>query len=367
MAERLAFLLGKDPATSHGGDMTMFRAIRDIASERFETEIICLSDEPGRSDADVARVRKPSLSLPPLALQSLLRRRSLLHTRFDVDGLRDAVERSTADRFVALHCHLAEAYLRAAGARPRESLLVSTEILESKVWPLMYGLAGRIESRRLRRDERRIVAAARAVAGYDQDDMAAYRAQGVDAHWLPLTLPPSPPVDVQATPPRIVMLGNRAWRPNADAAETMVRLWPRIGTGIPDAELCIVGEPPARPLADLPPGVRDLGLVDNVDDVLARGRVITAPVNVGGGVRVKLLEAAARGIPVVCSTEAVGSIEAAIGMAPAADEEDFVSRCRDFLLDARLAADEGSRLHEINARRWSERVPQDAVLGWLGA
>lgn len=367
MAERLAFLLGKDPATSRGGDITMFRAMRAIASEQFETEIICLSEEPGRDDPDVVRVPKPPLSLAPLATRSLVRRRSLLHTRFDVDGLREAVERSTADRFVALHCHLAESYLRAADVEPGEDLLVSTEILESKIWPLTQGLAGRLEARRLRRDERRVIGTARAVAGYDRDDMATFRADGIDAHWLPLTLPPAPLVDVAATPPRIVMLGNRTWRPNAEAADTMVRLWPRIASGIPDAELYLVGQRRDGPAGDLPAGVRDLGLVENVDDVLAGSRVLTAPVTVGGGVRVKLLEAAARGIPVVCSTEAVGSIEAAIGMAPTADEADFVARCRAFLLDADLAAGEGARLHDINARRWSDRVAQDAVLGWLGA
>ncbi len=367
MAERLAFLLGKDPSTSHGGDMTMFRAIQAMASERYETEIICLSEQPGRHDPDITRVPKPPLALASVAARSLARRRSLLHTRFDVDGLRDAVERSSADRFVALHCHLAEPYLRARGARPAEDLLVSTEILESKIWPRTHGFAGRVEAIRLRRDEHRVVGAARAVAGYDSDDMAAYRSAGIDAHWLPLTLPPASPVDVVATPPRIVMLGNRTWRPNAEAADTMVRLWPRIAAGIPDAELCLVGEPPSHPVADLPPGVRDLGPVDDVDDVLDHGRVLTAPVTVGGGVRVKLLEAAARGIPVVCSSEAVGSIEAAIGMASSADEDDFVARCRAFLLDADLAAREGSRLHDVNASRWSDRVAQDAVLAWLGS
>jgi glycosyltransferase involved in cell wall biosynthesis len=367
MAERLAFLLGKDPATSHGGDMTMFRTMHAIAAERFETEVICLSEQPTYDEADVVRVRKPTLSLPSLVARSMVQRRSLLHTRFDVDGLRVAVEKSPADRFVALHCHLAESYLLADGVRPAEELLVSTEILESKIWPLTHGLAGRFESRRLRRDEERIVAAARALAGYDRDDMARYRASGLDAHWLPMTLPPAPPVDVAATPPRIVMLGNRLWRPNANAADTMVRLWPRIAARIPGAELCLVGEPPARSTLDLPQGVTDLGMVEDVDDILSRSRALTAPVAVGGGVRVKLLEAAARGIPVVCSTEAVGSIEAAIGMAPASDEDDFVSHCRAFLLDADLAAQEGARLHDINERRWSDRIAQDAVLGWLSA
>jgi hypothetical protein len=365
MAERLAFLLGKDPATSLGGDMTMFRALQSIAEEKFDTEIICLSDQPDRVDADIARVPKPPLALPRLAMASMAARRSLLHVRFDVDGLVAAVENSSADRFVAFHCHLAEPYLRSAGASPSEDLLVSTEILESKIWPLTHGLPGRLESRRLRRDEQRIVAAARAVAGYDRDDIVAFQSSGHEAHWIPLTLPPTTPVDVAATAPRIVMLGNRLWRPNAEAADTMVRLWPRIAAGLPDAELWLVGHQPARPHLDLPAGVIDHGMVDDVDAVLSQCRVLTAPVTVGGGVRVKLLEAAARGIPVVCSPEAVGSIEASINMTPAVDVDDFVAQCRALLVDVDRAADDGSRLHDTNAERWNDRVPQEAVLRWL--
>jgi len=367
MVERLAFLLGKDPATSLGGDVTMFHAMRDIASERYDTEIICLSEQPELEEPGVVRVRKPPLALPSLAVESLARRRSLLHVRFDVDGLREAVEKSSADRFVALHCHLAEAYLRARDVRPDQDLFVSTEILESTVWGQTHGLAGRIEARRLRRDERRVAGAARAVAGYDRDEMDEFRATGIDAHWLPMTLPPATPVDVASTPPRIVMLGNRTWRPNAEAADTIMRLWPRIAADVPDAELWLVGPRPDDVAVDLPAGVRDLGMVEDMDAVLDDCRALTAPVGVGGGVRVKLLEAAARGLPVVCTTEAVGSIEASIGMTATPDEDAFVARCRELLLDADLAAGEGSRLHATNASRWSDRVGQDAVLGWLGA
>ena len=367
MVERLAFLLGKDPTTSHGGDITMFHAMRRIASERYDTEVICLSEQPDVEEPGVVRIRKPPLVLPSLAVRSVARRRSLLHVRFDVEGLREAVERSSADRFVALHCHLAEPYLRARDVRPDQDLFVSTEILESSVWGQTHGLAGRVEARRLRRDERRVAGAARAVAGYDRDEMDGLRAAGVAAYWLPMTLPPATPVDVASTPPRIVMLGNRLWRPNAEAADTIVRLWPRVAAEVPDAELWLVGPRPANSNGDLPAGVRDLGMVDDVDAVLDECRALTAPVGVGGGVRVKLLEAAARGLPVVCTTEAVGSIEASIGMHASPDEDAFVARCRELLLDADLAAGEGSRLHSINAARWADRVGQDAVLGWLGA
>lgn len=367
MAERLGFLLGKDPTTTHGGDMTMFRAMRAIADERFETEVICLSEDPSRVESDVVRVAKPPLSWPHLATRSLLGRRSALHVRFDVDGMREAVEASSADRFVAVHCHLAEPFLRAIDVHSRADLVVSTEVLESDIWPRMYGRLGRVEARRLRRDELRIIGAAVASGGYDRAEMDVLRAAGHDARWLPLTLPPKPAVDVRDTPPRLVMLGHRGWRPNAEAAETIVRLWPQISAGITDAELWLVGEHPSKPMAALPPGVLDHGFVGDVGPILQTARALTAPVGIGGGVRVKLLEAAARGIPAVCTTEAVGSIEASLGLSAAADESAFIAHCRTLLADADLAAAEGARLHETNAQRWQDRIGQEAVLGWLAA
>ena len=367
MAERVAFLLGKDPATSHGGDMTMFRAMRAIVAERYDTEVICLSEQPHDAEPDVVRIAKPPISKPLLLARSLLGRRSLVHTRFDVPEMRAAIERSSADRFVAEHSYMAEPYLRADGVSPHEDLFVSTDVSEADVWQQARRPGVRVEARRLRRDEFRVASAARAVAGYDHEEIDVLRAAGIDAHWLPLTLPPAKPVDVATTAPRLVLLGNRTWPPNAEAVDHIVRLWPRIADGVRDAELWLVGRRPHGAVAgDLPAGVTDFGFVDDVDAVLAECRALAAPVTIGPGVRVKLLEAAARGLPVVATPAAIGSIEASVGVTAADDQNDFVARCRTFLLDPDHAAEEGARLHAANARQWMERVPHDAVLGWLG-
>jgi polysaccharide biosynthesis protein PslH len=366
VAERLCFVLGKDPATEHGGDMRMSDTMRTIASERFEVEIICLSERLDLDVPGVVRVQKPPISWGRLVGASVVRRRSLVHTRFDIDGLRDAMERSSADRFVVEHSYMAESFLRAAGKRPTEDLLVSTDVSESDVLHRVRGRVAWPEVRRLRRDEFRIAAAARSVGGYDRNDMAEYRAAGHDAHWLPMTLAPKRRIDVAAAPPRLVLLGNRTWRPNAQAAELMLRLWPRIAVGIPDAELWLVG-PRATVGAQgaTGAGVVDLGFVPDVDEVLGQCRALAAPVVVGTGVRVKLLESATLGLPVVATPNAVGSIEASLGMLPAADEDDFVRRSRAFLLDPDLAEAEGARLHAANKQRWLDRVGHDAVLDWL--
>lgn len=363
MGERLAFLLGKDPETTQGGDMTMFRVMRAIAAERYETEVICLSSGDGADDS--TRIAKPEIAPVSLAARSLAGRRSLVHTRFDVAGMSRAIERSGADRFVAIHSYMAESFLHAESAGG--DLLVSTEVPEAAVWASGRGPARRLEARRIARDEIRVARSAHAIGSYDRAEVDSYRRRGIaNAHWLRLTLPPSLRTDIAATPPRLVILGTRTWAPNAQAAETLISWWPEISSGIPDAELWLVGESGA-PAKRLPAGVTDKGFVDDIDAVLGSCRALLAPVTIGGGVRVKLLEAAARGLPVVCTPEAVGSIEDSLGIRAAADRADFVARCRELLLDAGAAAEAGERLHAVNAEHWSARVGHDAVHGWLAS
>lgn len=365
--ERIAFLLGKDPELARGGDITLFELMRSVADERYETELICLSEEPGRLTPGITRVAKPRVARRALAASALRTGRSLVHTRFDVAGLTDAIDSSRATRFVAVHAYLAEAYLRSNRADPAGGLHVSTEVSEVPVWRSRGG-AWRIEAHRIARDEWRVARAARAVGGYDAAEMAAYQAGGIaHAHWLPLTLPPQRPVEVGGTPPRLVLLGNRHWAPNAQAAERMLTWWPEIAAGIRDAELWLVGPRPAGPAAGAGlSGVLDHGEVEDVTPLLAACRAMVAPVRTGGGVRVKVLEAAAHGLPVVASPAGVSSIEGLLGLTPVTDA-DFVARCRALLQDAAVAAAEGRRLHAANAALWEQRTGRDAVLAWLAS
>ncbi len=369
MSQHIAFLLSKDPTTTHGGDMTMFRTLETIAREAFATEVICLSEiAGGRTEAGLTRVAKPAVSRASLAARSLVRGRSLVHTRFDVAGLTEAVERAEAGRFVALHSYMAESYLRAAGAEPARDLLVSTEVAESAVWRSTRGGFARVEAARIARDERRVAHAARSIATYDQGEAEAHRREGLArVHYLPITLPPAAPVDVAATPPRLAFLGDRRWLPNADAAAELVRLWPAMSAGIDRAELVLIGSPPGDNRSPLPSGVTDCGFVPVVDDLLGTCRAIVAPIATGGGVRVKILEAAARGLPVVSTTAGLGSLAQTFGIEATDGDDAFVRACRAMLLDAGAAAAKGRDLHAANAERWNGGTVHTAVHEWMTA
>jgi glycosyltransferase involved in cell wall biosynthesis len=76
---------------------------------------------------------------------------------------------------------------------------------------------------------------------------------------------------------------------------------PRITAMKPEAQLVIVGSEPPQELSFLAshPNIRFTGYVEDIRGPLARYAVFVCPVRSGSGVRVKLLEAFAAGMPAV--------------------------------------------------------------------
>jgi glycosyltransferase involved in cell wall biosynthesis len=96
----------------------------------------------------------------------------------------------------------------------------------------------------------------------------------------------------------LMYLGSYSYRPNLDAAERLIsRIWPLVQARVPDARLVIAGQQAERipSFARRPEGVVFAGFVEDLDQLYAEARVIACPITVGGGTRVKLIEAAAYG------------------------------------------------------------------------
>jgi glycosyltransferase involved in cell wall biosynthesis len=372
---KATFLLSKDPILEHGGDVELSRLVIALAAESFSVAAICFSSETDSVVTDLTpvevpltRVHKPAIRKTSLAAASLSTGRSLVHVRFDTDELVAAIDACDSDVFVAEHSYMAESFLRSARFRVSR-LVVNTHVSESLVWRATRGVLGRLQVGRLLRDELRVAAAADALGTYDADEADYYRAHGARAvRWMDLTLPPAAQVRISATPRRLVLMGTRDWPPNQEAFLHALRLWPRIAEGIPDAELCIVGGKKfgARDPA-YPNGVRDLGFVADLSGFLASCRAVIAPIKTGGGVRVKILDAARMGLPVVGTTAAVGSLGPLLELPVFDDEDAFIDRCRRYLLDRDVAAAAGDLLYQVNRRCWDERRPHRAVEALLCA
>jgi glycosyltransferase involved in cell wall biosynthesis len=106
-------------------------------------------------------------------------------------------------------------------------------------------------------------------------------------------------------PRRILFLGALDWRPNQDAVALLLdKIFPQVLAQKPDAKLVLVGRNPPQSLAQRVAGMKQVELDADVPDVrpfLAQAGVMTVPLRIGGGSRLKILEALACGLPVVSS------------------------------------------------------------------
>jgi glycosyltransferase involved in cell wall biosynthesis len=103
----------------------------------------------------------------------------------------------------------------------------------------------------------------------------------------------------------MLFLGSFRHAPNQVALDWFSReVMPCILAREPRARLAVAGSdpPPAHHFAGYPEAVEILGFVEDVKELLGRYAVFVCPILSGSGVRVKLLEAFACGIPVVSTT-----------------------------------------------------------------
>ncbi len=111
------------------------------------------------------------------------------------------------------------------------------------------------------------------------------------------------------SPPNLLFVGSFVHFPNIDAAGRLVqKIFPLVQERIRDLELYLVGSQPAAQLANRP-GVTVTGTVPDVTPYLNRASLFVAPLRLGGGVRIKILEALAAGKAVVTSPLAVEGLE----------------------------------------------------------
>jgi polysaccharide biosynthesis protein PslH len=363
----VCFVLPKNPAEFKGGDMVISRLIMNLAAESCKVDAVALTKSPSLLGAgpEAYGIIKPELNFATIGIQSVLRRRSPFHLRFDVPALREWLDTADHDVFVAEHSYMAESIL--ASETARDKLWINTHVSEADVARLSSSLPKRMTVTSTLRDEIRVARRARKVGCFDRAEISHYESHGVrHAELLGLTLPPAAkPADIASTDKSLLFLGDQTWWPNYQAVLKLMDLWPRIHSKVPEATLNIVGR--KNPKMHLRPtdGAKHWGFVDDLTSFLGRSRAMVAPIQTGGGVRVKLLEACSAGIPMIASEVAVGSLDEVLGLLPYKDDASIVEECIRVLLDRSYAANKGRELYDRNADYWSADRPKHSVESWL--
>ena len=136
----------------------------------------------------------------------------------------------------------------------------------------------------------------------------------------------------------VLFIGAYSYGPNIVAAEYLVReVWPRLAKMCPKARLLIAGPGhEAIPSLQNPPaGVEFLGFVSDLDALYRRTRVVCCPIQTGGGTRIKILEAASYGIPVVSTPVGAEGIDLVpdTEIVLSNNATDFAKACAELLAD----------------------------------
>jgi GT2 family glycosyltransferase/glycosyltransferase involved in cell wall biosynthesis len=136
----------------------------------------------------------------------------------------------------------------------------------------------------------------------------------------------------------LLFLGSFRHLPNVEALQWFLQqVFPRIRKEEPRARLVIVGsDPPPRHSLRDSEAIEMIGFVEDVREPLLRYSVFVCPILAGSGVRVKLLEAFAAGIPVVSTrlgAEGLADTDGEI-CALADDPAEFASRAVRLLRDS---------------------------------
>jgi sugar transferase (PEP-CTERM/EpsH1 system associated) len=115
-----------------------------------------------------------------------------------------------------------------------------------------------------------------------------------------------------ATRNRIVFVGSMDYHANVEGVAKFARdVWPAVHRQKPELIFTIVGKDPAPAVRELSSinGVEVTGSVDDVRPYYREAIAAVVPLNVGGGSRLKILEAMAAGVPVVSTTLGAEGLE----------------------------------------------------------
>jgi polysaccharide biosynthesis protein PslH len=155
----------------------------------------------------------------------------------------------------------------------------------------------------------------------------------------------------------VVFFGLMSYMPNIDGAGYFLReIWPRIAEANPQARCKIIGgSPPASLTALAGPRIEFTGFVPDLRPHLAEAAAVVVPLRIGGGTRLKIVEAMAMGKAIVSTTLGAEGIEAVPGRDILIADEPaiFANSVSRLLTEPGLAAQIGNSARQLSEARYA--------------
>lgn len=341
-AMRILWIATKPPWPARdGGRLLQKLTLEALASEGAEMTVVApaappldgTSELPGSSEPPAHGVKleevpdSPGSSRLATALRSLTTGGPWTVASHDRPSVRARVSSLLEPGgFDAVHVEQVQAWPQARPARERGlPTVVRAQNVESDLWrgvarlpstPWPLPAAFRWEGRRLARWEGELVRSADAVVALTDPDAARLSALAGGREVEPLAAPfperlPAGEGSLEGNPP-LVIFGSGGWLPNRDGLRWFVHeLWPEVHRNVPGAHLHVFGGEAAE-------GFRDAGIQGHPAPHDSRrafvpGSLMLVPLRLASGVRMKILEAWARGVPVLATPAAASGLDAEDG------------------------------------------------------
>jgi glycosyltransferase involved in cell wall biosynthesis len=352
LAERGADLTLVAPADRHPD--------REIATAKLKS--ICRTFLPSRDEP--TRLKSLLFDLLPGVLRgipvSIIRHRLASVS----NQVRDLLSREAFD---LVHAEQVQAITNCSAAEnARVPVVLRAQNVESDLWrtlalhrPASRPILKR-EARLLSKFEGCAVRQSQATVAITKNDAAALGALAGCAgrvHHIPVPFPADLPASAAALPglPPVVLFGSSDWIPNRDGARWFINeIWPAVAARSRSAVLHVFASIAAKSSQGM---VMHKVPADSAN-VFAPSSILVVPLRIASGVRIKILEAWARGVPVVATPEAAAGLDATDGA------ELIVARDRDGFASAiaKLAADADLRRKIIDRAHAKLRASHDPAL-----
>ena len=346
-----------------GGRLALALTLQGLADDGHEIHLVApVYDDETVPAEPIDRIRIETVALPRLpwttaAVRAVFRRRALSVVRHHRAELEQAVDQAIIRfRPDVVHAEQLQALANCSPALRRGiPVVLRTQNVESHIWQQVGAASLRhlpltFEARRLRVEESRALAATTHTLTLTENDAAALRDIGAQstsakisalAPPFPPHLPPGKRLEGE---PAIALSGSAGWWPNTQATQWFLHeVLPLISRQLPHAVVHVFGGEASVSAQN----IRWHSAPADSAEAFPDGAIAAVPLFVGSGIRMRILEACARGLPVVATSIAARGLEVAAGreLAIADTPEAFCAAIR------LLAENESLRAAMIDAGR----------------
>lgn len=157
------------------------------------------------------------------------------------------------------------------------------------------------------------------------------------------------------SPSTFFFIGSMNWQPNIEAVQFLLNtIFPLIQKEIPEARLLLAGSfMPQHLLEHKQNGVEILGFVEDLNHFFDSNGILLSPIQSGSGVRVKLIEAMNKGLPIISTSKGAEGIPLEGQLIIEDNPNDFAQKAVKLYRDSNLRAELGSKASNFASKNYS--------------